>query len=52
MNIAKFLRTAFFMEHLRWLLLQVLYKKAVLKNLQTSPEHIVIGVLFYKVSGL
>ena len=32
MNIAKFLRTAFFMEHLRWLLLQVLYKKAVLKN--------------------
>ena len=31
-NIAKILRTAFFMEHLRWLLLQMLYKKAVPKN--------------------
>ena len=32
MNIAKFSRTAFFIEHLRWLFLQVLYKKAVPKN--------------------
>ena len=31
-NIAKFLRTDFFIEHLRWLLLQVLYKKVVPKN--------------------
>ena len=31
-NIAKFLRTAFFIEHIRWLLLQVLYKKDVPKN--------------------
>ena len=32
MNIAKFSRTAFFIEHLRWLFLQLLYKKAVPKN--------------------
>ena len=32
MIIAKFLRTAFFMKRLRWLVLQVLYKKAAPKN--------------------
>ena len=52
MNIAKFLRAGFFIQHLLWLLLRVLYKKAVLKILQTSPEHIIIGALFYKVAGL
>ena len=31
-NIVKFLRTAFFIEHLRWLLLEVLYPKAVTKH--------------------
>ena len=31
-NISKFLRTAFFIEHFRWLLLQMLYKKDVPKN--------------------
>ena len=31
-NIAKFLRTIFNMENLPWLLLQVLYKKAVSKH--------------------
>ena len=42
LNIAKFLRTAFFIEHIQWLLmeydvfqkqpLEVFYKKGVLKN--------------------
>ena len=35
--IAKFLRTAFFIEHVRWLLLQISYKKKLLRTfLQTS----------------
>ena len=31
-NIAKFLRRTFIIEHFRWLLVEVLYKKDVLKN--------------------
>ena len=31
-NIAKFSRTTFFVGHFRWLLLQVLYKEAVLEK--------------------
>ena len=49
MNIAKFLGTTFFKQHLRLLLLQVLYKKAVPKNF---AKHLVIGVLFYQVERL
>ena len=46
-NIVKFLRTTYFIEHLQWLLLQVLYKKAIKLFLQTSLERIAIGVLFW-----
>ena len=44
-NIAKFLITVFFIEHLQWLLLQVLYKKAVLKNFGNFTTTYCIGIL-------
>ena len=51
--IAKFLRTAFFIERVRWLLLQISYKKKLLRTfLQTSIERIVIVVFFNQVAGL
>ena len=51
MNIAKYLRTTFYVEHLRWLLLQVSYKKKSSENF-ANLERIVIAVLFFKVTGL
>ena len=42
-------KNRFFIEHLRWLLLQELYKKLLGKISKTSLEHIFIGVLYIKL---
>ena len=49
--IEKFLRTGVLIEYLRWLLLQVLCKKAAPKISQTSLKLIVIGILFIKLQA-
>ena len=51
-NIAKFLRTAFFIEHLHGCFYKCSVKKLFRKVLQISSEHIAIGALFYQVAGL
>ena len=48
----KIFKNSFFVEHLRWLVLQSLYKKSCSKILQTSLKCIIIGVLFNQDVGL
>ena len=46
----KIFKNSFFIEHLRWLLLQVLHKKEVPKNFATSlPESFFIKLQSYKL---
>ena len=52
MNFAIFLRTAFFIEHSNGCFYGCSIKKLYRKILQTLPEHVVIGVLFYEVADL
>ena len=42
----KIFKNSVFIERLQWLVLQVLYKKAVPKILQTLLEPVVTGVFF------
>ena len=51
-NIPKYLRTAFFIEHLRWLLLQVLFKNVVPKNFAYFTKTYRYPSSFYQVADL
>ena len=51
-NIEKFLRTGVFIEYLRWLLLQVLCKKAAPKNFANFTRTYRYRNPFYQVAGL